>query len=69
MDDARSPQELRLRGIAIELPLKILLSEDAHGKVWISYNSPQNLQQRHNLPPNLLQNIAMVETLATKAAE
>ena len=54
---------------AIDLPLKILVREDAQGKVWVSYNSPAYLQQRHNLPQELLQNIAVVETLATKAAE
>ena len=55
--------------IAIDLPLKILISEDAQGKVWVSYNAPAYLQQRHHLPENLLQNIAVVETLAAKAAE
>lgn len=53
---------------AIDLPLKILISEDAHGKVWMSYNSSSYLAIRHNLPPELLQNIAVVETLATNAA-
>src|SRR3984893_16109296 len=55
--------------IAIDLPLKILIAEDDQGKVWISYNSPVYLQQRHLLPRELLQNIAVVETLAAKAAE
>jgi len=55
--------------IAIDLPLKILVSEDAQGKVWVSYNSPAYLQERHGLPTELLQNIAFVETLAAKAAE
>lgn len=55
--------------IAIDLPLKILVWEDAQGKVWLSYNSPAYLQERHNLPPNLMQNIAVVETLATQAGE
>ena len=55
--------------IAIDLPLKILVWEDAPGKVWVSYNSPEYLQRRHGLPPELLQNIAVVETLAAKAAE
>jgi hypothetical protein len=32
-------------------------------------NSAAYLQQRHNIPPELLQNIAVVEALATKAAE
>ena len=55
--------------IAIDLPLKILIWEDALGKVWVTYNSPTYLQERHALPPELLQNIAVVETLATRAAE
>lgn len=54
---------------AIDLPLKILVSEDADGKVWISYNTPEYLKQRHELPRELLQNIAGVEALAAKAAE
>jgi uncharacterized protein (DUF302 family) len=54
---------------AIDLPLKILISEDAQGKVWVSYNSPAYLQQRHGFPPDLLPNIAVVEALAAKAAE
>jgi uncharacterized protein (DUF302 family) len=54
---------------AIDLPLKILIWEDVQGKVWLTYNSPSYLQERHNLAPELLQNIAAIETLATKAAE
>jgi hypothetical protein len=54
---------------AIDLPLKILVAEDSQGKVWISYNSPEYLKERHGLPADLLPNIAVVETLATKAGE
>ena len=54
---------------AIDLPLKILVAEDPSGKTWISYNSPAYLQQRHSFPPDLLQNIAVVEAPAAKAAE
>jgi uncharacterized protein (DUF302 family) len=54
---------------AIDLPLKILIWEDAQGKVWVTYNSPEFLQARHGLPPELLENIAIVATLATKASE
>jgi len=54
---------------AIDLPLKILIWEDAQRKVWITYNSSTYLQERHNLPANLMQNIAVVETLAAKAGE
>jgi len=55
--------------LAIDLPLKILVWEDEQGKVWVSFNSPAYLQQRHGIPPELLQNIAVVESLAAKAAE
>jgi uncharacterized protein (DUF302 family) len=54
---------------AIDLPLKILVSEDSQGKVWISYNNPAYLFERHGLPADLLPNIAVVEALAGKAAE
>jgi uncharacterized protein (DUF302 family) len=55
--------------VAIDLPLKILVWEDGQGRVWVSYNSPAYLQARHGIPPELMQNIAVIETLAAKAAE
>jgi uncharacterized protein (DUF302 family) len=55
--------------VAIDLPLKILIWEDAQGKVWVSYNSPAYLQKRHGIPPDLMQNIAVIEGLAAKATE
>ena len=64
-----TPLMLAAPSIAIDLPLKILVWQDAQGKVWLSYNTPEYLQQRHGLPQDLLQNIAVVATLAAKAAE
>lgn len=55
--------------IAIDLPLKALVWEDADEKVWLTYNDPVYLQQRHNVPPELLPNIAGVSALFAKAAE
>jgi len=66
---AGTPLMLSAPSIAIDLPLKILIWEDAQGKVWVSYNSPSYLQERHGLPPALLQNTAVVETLAAEAGE
>jgi uncharacterized protein (DUF302 family) len=66
---AGTPLMLAAPSSAIDLPLKILIWEDARGRAWVSYNSPAYLQERHGLPPELLQNIAVVETLAAKAAE
>jgi len=34
--------------------------------VWVSYNSPAYLKQRHNLPQDLIQNIAIVEALVAQ---
>jgi len=66
---AGTPLMLAAPLIALDLPLKILIAEDANGKVWISYNSPAYLSSRHGLPQELVANIAVVETLAAKAAE
>jgi uncharacterized protein (DUF302 family) len=66
---AGTPLMLAAPSIAIDLPLKILVSEDNHGEVWISYNSSEYLQERYDLPSDLLQNIAVVATLAAKAGE
>jgi uncharacterized protein (DUF302 family) len=54
---------------AIDLPLKFLIWEDDHGKVWITYNSPVYLQQRHNLPAEVLPNISVIDVLAKAVAE
>ena len=64
-----TPVMLAAPSIAIDLPLKILIWEDGQGQVWLSYNSPVYLQERHGLPLDLLQNIAVVETLAAAVAE
>lgn len=55
--------------VAIDLPLKILVWEDANRQTWVSYNSPEYLRDRHNLPSELMANIAVIEALAAKAAE
>ena len=48
-----TPLMNRHPSIAIDLPTKALIWESAEGKVWLSYNSPEYLQQRHRLdaPP------------------
>jgi uncharacterized protein (DUF302 family) len=66
---AGTPLMLAAPSVAIDLPLKILISEDAEGNTKVSFNSPAYLQQRHGLPQELLQNIAVAEALAAKAAE
>jgi len=66
---AGTPVMLAVPRSAIDLPLKILVWEDGQGRVWVSYSSPAYLLERHNLPGDLLQNIAAIESVAKKAAE
>ena len=66
---AGTPLMLSAPSSAIDLPLKLLVWEDGEGKAWLSYNSPEYLQQRHGFAPELAANVAVVGTLATKAAE
>jgi uncharacterized protein (DUF302 family) len=66
---AGTPVMLAAPSIAIDLPLKILIWEDNQGKVWVSYNSPAYLQERHGVPPEFLQVLSVVEALAAKAGE
>jgi uncharacterized protein (DUF302 family)/uncharacterized membrane protein YidH (DUF202 family) len=64
-----TPVMLASPSIAIDLPLKILVAEDANGRAWVSYNSPAYLKQRHHVPDALVPNIAVAEMFAEKAAE
>ena len=64
-----TPLMVAAPSIAIDLPLKILISEDDQGKVWVSYNTPEYLAERHGLPPHLEQNIGFIDTLAANVAE
>jgi uncharacterized protein (DUF302 family) len=54
---------------AIDLPLKALAWEDERGRVWLSYNSREFLQQRHGIPADLLSNLAAASALIQKAVE
>jgi uncharacterized protein (DUF302 family) len=67
--EAGTPLMIASPSIAIDLPHKVLVWEDANARVWISYNSIEYLQARHKLPSQLLQNIAAVEALVATASE
>ena len=55
--------------VAIDLPLKALIAEDAEGNVSLTYNDPAYLQSRHEFPAALLANLAGVTALLQKAVE
>lgn len=64
-----TPVMLAAPTVAIDLPLKALVWEDAQGKVWITQDSPEYLRQRHNIPADLLKNLAGAGALIAKAVE
>jgi len=44
-----SPLMACQQSVAIDLPQKALIWEDANARVWISYNDPKYLGKRHNI--------------------
>jgi uncharacterized protein (DUF302 family) len=64
-----TPAMLASPTLALDLPLKILVWEDAEGKVWITYNSVEYLRTRHNVPEELVANLALIEALAARGAD
>jgi uncharacterized protein (DUF302 family) len=62
-----TPLMVASRSVAIDLPLKALVWQDNDGKVWLSYNSPNYLKERHAIPDALLQNIAGIGPLCSEA--
>ena len=60
---AGTPLMVASPSTAIDLPLKMLVWEDAAKKVWISYNNPEYLQKRHGFPEDLLPSISAIRTL------
>ena len=54
--------------IALDLPLKILVSEDSSGKVWLSYNAPGFLAERHHVAHDLTPVLGAVAAFVRAAA-
>jgi len=66
---AGTPLMVAVPSIAIDLPLKALVWQDADGKIWVSYNQLEYLQKRHGLPEELIKNISGAAPIAEKAVE
>ena len=64
-----TPLMVAAPSLAIDLPLKALVAEDAEGKVWVTYNTAEYLQERHGVPQNLIKNLAGAEAVIAKAVE
>lgn len=66
---AGTPLMVAAPSLAIDLPLKALVAEDAVGKVWLTYNGPEYLQERHGVPEQLIKNLAGAGTVIAKAVD
>lgn len=55
--------------VAIDLPMKALAWEDQDGKVWLTYNSPELLKERHGVPVELGARLEPVGKLLEQAVE
>ena len=66
---AGTPLMVAAPSLAIDLPLKALIAEDAEGRVLVSYNDPEYLQRRHGLPAEMIKNLAGAGALIAKAVE
>src|SRR5271169_2228995 len=64
-----TPLMVAAPSLAIDLPMKALVAEDAEGEVWVTYNSPEYLQERHGVPEDLIKNLAGAGVLIEKAVE
>lgn len=64
-----TPLMLAAPSLAIDLPLKALVAEDALGKVSVTYNDPEYLRERHGVPADLMKNIAGAGALIAIAVE
>lgn len=56
-------------GVGLDLPLKALAWEDVDGQVWIAYNDPLYIVQRHGVAAALAANLAAVTPLIEHAAQ
>jgi uncharacterized protein (DUF302 family) len=64
-----TPLMLAQPNVAIDLPLKLLVREDAAGEVWVSYWSAQALLERHGLAASFAANLSVIEMIARQVAE
>ncbi len=65
---AGTPMMLAAPSVAIDLPLKLLIAEDAGGAVWVSYNTPAYVGDRHALPADRRSPLHAAEVLAALVA-
>ena len=53
--------------IGLDLPMKVLVWQDAQAHVWISWNDPEYVMQRHGLERADAKNINVIDSLIQAA--
>lgn len=64
-----TPLMVAAPSLALDLPIRALVAEDAEGEIWVTYNSPEYLQERHGVPADLIKNLAGAGALIEKGVE
>jgi uncharacterized protein (DUF302 family) len=64
-----TPLMVAAPSLAIDLPLKALVAEDAAARVSVTYNDPEYLKERHGVPEELIKNLAGAGVVIGKAVE
>jgi len=64
---AGTPLMVAAPTLALDLPLKALVWAETEGRVWLTFNSPDYLEHRHNVPHDLMPNIAGAQKLFEEA--
>jgi uncharacterized protein (DUF302 family) len=64
---AGTPLMVAAPGVALDLPLKVLVWQDTANRCWVSFNTPEYLQRRHAFPAALVANISGLEKLVQAA--
>jgi uncharacterized protein (DUF302 family) len=62
-----TPLMLAAPDFALELPLRLLVREGEHRKVYVTYNPSANLEGKHGLPTGMAEKLAPAERIITNA--
>ena len=67
--EAGTPLMVASQLLALDLPLKVLVWRGHDGEVLVSYNATSYLARRHDIPEDLVGNIAGIDPLVRSALE
>jgi uncharacterized protein (DUF302 family) len=66
---AGTPLMIASQTAGLDLPLKVLVWQDDNDNVWLCYNSPEHVVERHNIPQSLVTNIEGIRAICAAAAD